>query len=130
MERGNGTNRHVRSYNAGNVQAVLPVGSVVRPFASLLWATVRTNDDIASFCRVLHMDLGKSLHVGTIAEREFDHRLSLPVPTHDGGWVISFQDYPDVVILDAQLNEVQRLDLQPQSQQYCSTAVALSRDGK
>src|SRR5262249_46056044 len=57
-------------------------------------------------------------------------RLSLPVPAHDGGWIISFQDYPDVVILDSQLNEVQRLDLQAQSQQYCSTAVALSRDGQ
>lgn len=75
------------------------------------------------------MDLGTPLHVRTIAERKFDHRLSLPVPAFDGGWVISFQDNPDVMIIDVQLNEIQRLDLQAQTQQYCSTAVAMSGGG-
>jgi hypothetical protein len=76
------------------------------------------------------MDLGMPLQVRTIAERQFDHRLSLPVPTHDGGWIVSFQDHPDVVVLDSQLNELQRLDLQTQSQQYCFTAVAMSPYGQ
>lgn len=74
-------------------------------------------------------DLGKPLTVETIAEREFPHRLNLPVPTHGGGWLVSFQDHPDVVIFDAWLNEVQRLDLQAQDEGYCSTEVAVSRDG-
>jgi len=76
------------------------------------------------------MDLGKPLHPGVIAEREFHHRLSLPVPAPDGGWIVSVQDHPDVVLLDPQLNEIQRLDLQAHSQHYCDTAVAMSRDGQ
>src|SRR5712692_1597529 len=76
------------------------------------------------------MDLGMPLRVRTIAERQFQHRLSLPVPTHDGGWIVSFQDHPDVVVLDSELNELQRLDLQAQSQQDCSTAVAVSPYGQ
>ena len=75
------------------------------------------------------MGLGKSLMVETIAERGFTHRLNLPVPTHDGGWVTSFRDHPDVILLDSRLNEVQRIDLQAQSEDYCSTEVAMSRDG-
>jgi hypothetical protein len=76
------------------------------------------------------MDLGNPLQVGIIAERKFHHRLNLPVPAHDGGWIISFRDHPDVVILDPQLKELQRLDLQAQSQQYCATSVAMSRDSR
>ena len=75
------------------------------------------------------MDLGRPLTVGTIAERQFTHRLNFPVPTHGGGWLVSFRDHPEVVILDAGLNEVQRLDLQAQDEGYCSTGVAMSRDG-
>jgi hypothetical protein len=74
------------------------------------------------------MDLDHPLHIAAIAERRFHHRLSLPVPTHDGGWIISFQDHPEVVVLDSQLIELLRLNLRAQSQQYCSTAVAMSRD--
>lgn len=75
------------------------------------------------------MDLGKPLTVATIAEREFTHRLNLPVPAPGGGWLVSFRDHPEVVILDAGLNEVQRLDLQAQDEDYCSTGVAMRRDG-
>lgn len=84
---------------------------------------------IRELFRELCMDLGKSLTVETIAEREFAYRLNLPVPTHGGGWLVSFWDHPEVVILDAGLNEVQRLDLQAQSEGYCSTEVAMSRNG-
>ncbi len=75
------------------------------------------------------MNLGKSLTVEIIAAREFTHSPNLPVPTHDGGWVLSFQDHPEVIILDSRLNEVQHLDLRTQSEDYCSTQVTMSRDG-
>jgi hypothetical protein len=76
------------------------------------------------------MHLGNYLPVTSIAEQGFPYRLSLSAPTPNGGWIISFQDHPGVIILDARLSELQRIDIQAQYQQYCSTNVAMSRDSQ
>ena len=76
------------------------------------------------------MNLGRAFHPTMLAERGFDRRLSLPAPTPGGGWVVSFQDHPDVYLLDRQLDEILTLNLGAQSQNACSTAVAMSPDGQ
>src|SRR5262245_61109790 len=74
------------------------------------------------------MNLGESYQVKDLAVREFRDHLSIVTRTHDSEWVIAFRDHPEVVILDSQLKQRRRVDLQAQDQRYCRTSVALSRD--
>src|SRR5260370_39959756 len=78
---------------------------------------------------VRKVNVGKRFEVPILAERIFKHRLSNPVPTHDGGWVISFRAHPEVLILDAQLKLLLGLTLGTRTPGYYSRNVAMSRDG-
>jgi hypothetical protein len=61
------------------------------------------------------MAISDRIMVKDLARREFKQRISTPVPTPDGGWIISFRDQPGTVVLDRRLNDVRQFDTPPQS---------------
>jgi hypothetical protein len=48
--------------------------------------------------------------------RTLEERLTIPVPTPDGGWIVHYEHQPEVLRLDHQLNLVWRRDLQAQTE--------------
>src|SRR5262245_1297843 len=79
---------------------------------------------------VTDMGLGKRYELKCLAAQKFSNRLNRLVRSPDGGWMISFRDDPELVILDSALNIRRRLDLQTQSQPYHCRSAAMSRDGR
>src|SRR5262249_42759769 len=63
----------------------------------------------------------------TLAEITYPTRAGSPVQTHAGGWILSFYDQPEVVILDSRLQDIARVDVQAQAQECCRTEVAMSK---
>jgi hypothetical protein len=74
------------------------------------------------------MSLRSEFHVPDIAVRRFEQRLNSPSPTYAGGWLISFQDGPEVICFDANLDESWRLAANIRRPKYGRLSFALSPD--
>ncbi len=69
------------------------------------------------------------IHLPKRYARTLGERLTTPVPTPDGGWIVHCEHGPEVLRLDHQLNLVWRRDLQAQTEGYVSCRIAVSPDG-
>jgi hypothetical protein len=71
----------------------------------------------------------QQIHLPKQYARTLGERLSIQVPTPDGGWIVHYEHQPEVLRLDHQLNLVWRRDLQAQTEGYVSCRIAMSPDG-
>jgi hypothetical protein len=61
---------------------------------------------------------------------ELGQSLNTPVATPDKGWLINFDEGPEVVRLDAKLNELWRKDLQAQNEEYVRCRLSVSPNNR
>jgi len=70
----------------------------------------------------------QQFYLPKLYSRVVGERISPPVPTPDGGWLVHSEHEPEVLRLDRWLNVVWRRDLQAQTEEYVPCQVAVSPD--